>query len=132
MGSSERKDPKSILEIIQEMFGAEAHVVEIGGGIGKQPAPTGATENFGQHTERNTPFKVGDVIVEASGRSGFIAKSRVFGDIYAGMQPKVPLRLDTEELEDLEYPVTVVAREGDPTVHIVVDRKKSGKFKVRK
>jgi len=120
-----RLQPPSILEALKEMFGADATIVEVGGVEGK-------TENFGQHTEGNTPFKVGDVIVEASGRPGFIAKSRVFGDLYGAMESKLPLCLDTEELEDLEFPVTVVAREGDPSFSLVVDRKKSGKFKVRK
>ena len=127
MDSDDKKrlHPPSILEVLKEMFGADAQIIEVGGVEGK-------TENFGQHTETNTPFKVGDVIVEASGRSGHIAKSRVFGDLYGAMESKLPLCLDTEEIEDLEFPVTVVARDGDPSFSLVVDRKKSGKFKVRK
>lgn len=127
MDNEDRKrlNPPSILEVLKEMFGADATIVEVGG-------VESSTENFGQHTEGNTPFKVGDVIVEASGRPGFIAKSRVFGDLYGSMQSRSPLCMDSEEIEDFEYPVTVVSRDGDPTVSIVVDRKKSGKFKVRK
>lgn len=82
-------------------------------------------------TSDNTPFRDGDVIVQADGQAGFIRESRVFKDLFAVFEYNGSLRLNTVELNHLQYPVTIVVREGDPTVNIVVKRKKSGKFKAK-
>lgn len=86
----------------------------------------------GRHMPGESVFEEGDVIVEADGRPGFVTKSKVFKDLYVAAPTSDPLVLTSVEFDELIFPVTVVARNGDPTVNIVVKRKKSGKFKVVK
>lgn len=70
-------------------------------------------------------YKDGDVIVDASGEAAFVTRSEMRGDLFLRRQ-KPPSPFDNvAELYQLEYPVTIVARYGDPSVNIVVEKVES-------
>lgn len=72
------------------------------------------TNNPGLH------FREGDVVVDATGQAGYIKQSVFTPNLYAALMAETVFG-SARELPDLEYPVTIVARNGDPTFTNVVD-----------
>ena len=66
--------------------------------------------------EDHHPFRVGDVLLDATGEASFVE---------APTQPRLGLYRRTQSwklrFSDLEYPVMILAREGEPT-DLIVDK----------